>query len=237
MKRAFTAAEAKADLAKQVEDLGVRIVNDHDNDAFEQYYALKKASLLHSAWKVSRNDDYAEEALQDAMLKVLRLMEERRQGNHEHSFCHTPTYFNTWMHSIVINTAKRNINREDPDSRVSLSTTEEDPEDGYDQRVHAAVDSPWTTSVTLLEPSVALSQIQRRVAAAEFLEHLEQQALTDPSLRAVLTTTYTDDSNDGFPAMSYQERADADGVAIGTVRSRINRARVALRDKHDIDFN
>ena len=79
--------------------------------------------------------------------------------------------------------------------------------------------------------------IQRRVAAAEFLEHLEQQALTDPSLRAVLTTTYSDDSNEGFPAMSYQERADTDGVAIGTIRSRINRARAVLRDKHDLKFD
>jgi len=120
--------------------------------------------------------------------------------------------FSTWLHRIAVTRALNHLDRKE--ERMRRSTRDlHDGQDGLEAGPVAAAAWVLRGSPTPLQ-ALESSELMRRLASC--LSRLP------PAWRAVLTLRDVD-------ARSYEEIAALAGLALGTVRSRLARARIALR--------
>lgn len=100
----------KAEAAKYV----VQMQNG-DGQAFEKLYNLTNQSGYFTALKILKDEDEAQDVLQDSYVKVLEKIREIQN----------PESFVSWFHQIVANTAKNYLAKKKP----SLFTSEEEEQD------------------------------------------------------------------------------------------------------------
>ena len=112
--------------------------------------------------------------------------------------------FFTWLYRIAVNTAISLKRRQKPALRIQ-------PGDS----VEAGIDPPDLSDAT--RPGHAIERTEEERAVHEALAKLS------PEHRAVLVMKDMD-------GMKYEDIADVLGVPIGTIRSRLHRARLELRD-------
>src|SRR5215813_6407009 len=135
-----------------------------------------------------RNDQDAEDVVQDAALRSFRFFDSFRGENSR-----------AWFLSIVRNTAFTALKR----NRMNKETVE------FDEELHGAQIPP-------MDVGLALDRAQERQTVRAAIEQLPAEFRVAITLREL-------------EGMSYKEIADICGVPIGTIMSRLARARRQLQ--------
>jgi len=168
-----------------------------DVDAFEELIKDYKRTAYNIALRVLRNVEDAEDASQEALIKVYKSI---RNFNMQSSF-------KSWMYRIVVNTCidfkrKKNINAVSIDENIDLGGNKE-----FQREI--ADDSN--------NPDALVEQNFNNKLIKDALNKLEDDFKTIIILRDI----------QGF---SYIEISEILSCNLGTVKSRLNRARKNLKD-------
>lgn len=170
-----------------------------EEGAFDDLVLRHQQRALNVAYQLLRNHEDAVEVSQDAFVKVYRNIAEFR-GECE---------FTTWLHQIVVNLAR---NKHRWWQRRGKETT-------------VSIDCPVETATGVIERQIAADTKPPDAAAveAEFVRTLDEKIAALPvAFRTVLVLRNVEN-------LSYEEIAVALKCSVGTVKSRIARAREALR--------
>jgi RNA polymerase sigma-70 factor (ECF subfamily) len=171
-----------------------------DVKAFDALVTRHQQRALNVAFQLLRDHEDAMEVAQDAFVRIYRSIGEFR-GECE---------FTTWLHQIVVNLARNRYrwwHRRGRQAMVSI----DDPVETADGTVEIQVESKGDA------PDV-------EAANAEFVQKLSEKVDALPAnFREVLVLRNIEN-------MSYEEISVALGCSVGTVKSRIARAREALRE-------
>jgi RNA polymerase sigma-70 factor, ECF subfamily len=170
-----------------------------DEAAFDALVLRHRERAFNIAYSLLLNHEDATEVAQDAFVKVYRSISEFR-GDCE---------FTTWLYQIVVNLARNKRRwwmRRGRKMTVSMDCPVETTDGEMTAQVAVAADPP-----------------DAEVARAEFVRTLEERIAGLPTrYREVLLLRNVED-------MSYEQIAVVLGCSVGTVKSRIARAREALR--------
>lgn len=147
-------------------------------------------SLRRVARRLTRDDDEAEDLLQETAVRAHRFAAQFRAG----------TSASAWLHRILRNAFASRYRKRRREREVIERA-----------RVEGALPEPRTRDGD--EPHIVAASLSDEVAKALAALH--------PEFRAVLTLVIVD-------GLSYREAADALGCPIGTVMSRLHRARAAM---------
>lgn len=221
---------------KKAEELFLykRIVDNLDQNSFAVYLEQRRAKLLRYA---SRDEYIAEEALQETAIKVLGLMTAKADGK-ENGFCKTSAYFDTWIHSIIRNTAIKIAEANKRMPTLSIGNF-----DGDDEIARGTIDEG--SMVADVEPGVLsyhghedplafFERHERHLEMVELIASLAEQAhhdqRVDMLMRSSLKMSGLQEEFAGeIKALDYAGLAAEANIPVGTVRSKINRARGATK--------
>jgi len=175
---------------------------DGDEAAFEEMVSRYWDRIYAMVLQLLRNSQDAEEVTQDAFIRAHRGLENFRGDSS----------FSTWLYQIATNLARNRYwywFRRKRDKSVSFDqTVGGDSDTTLAEIFQADIETPQDIAVT--------NEFQERVSAAmELLNVKHREVLV---LRNV-------------KSLSYEEIANQLGISIGTVKSRIARARESLRDR------
>ncbi len=175
---------------------------DGDEAAFEEMVSRYWDRIYAMVLQLLRNSQDAEEVTQDAFIRAHRGLENFRGDSS----------FSTWLYQIATNLARNRYwywFRRKRDKSVSFDqTVGGDSDTTLAEIFQADIETPQDIAVT--------NEFQERVSAAmELLNVKHREVLV---LRNV-------------KSLSYEEIANHLGISIGTVKSRIARARESLRDR------
>ena len=172
-----------------------------DGDAFGVLVKRYESLIFNAVMSLVRNNEDAQDITQEAFFKAYRSLRSFRGD------CR----FSSWVYRIAMNAAKDFIRSEARHPHVSLDNDGED-DDGENQELQIADDSPSSDP----QASAEASETQRIVRAA--------LAKLSDNHREILVLR----DMEGY---SYEEISDMLGLELGTVKSRINRARIALKQE------
>ena len=184
----------------------IRRVRSGDDNAYAEIIDRHGKTVYNAVCRVlssaGRATDSAEEITEDALVKAWRNLSAFRGD----------CSLSTWLFRIAVNTAKDALRSEKRHYALSLSVPfDNDGGDGDD--IHEW-DVPVTSGDTV--PEDALERKDTILAVRRAIESLPDD------MRAVIVMR---DLNE----MTYTDIADALGVELGTVKSRLSRARAALK--------
>ena len=163
-------------------------------EAFQKLISPYTTQLLNHAYRILKNREDAEDALQEAYLKIYKSL----NAFEGHSS------FKTWAYKILTNVCLDMLRKQKKTSETSLNVTNSDGE-------HEIEISDDTYS-----PEISAQKKAAFEALKDALEALGEDQKIVITLRDI----------DG---LSYDEIAEITSTGIGTVKSRINRARVQLK--------
>ena len=174
-----------------------------DRAAFERLVAIHLPRVWRVVWRVVRDDADADDVSQEAFLTAWQSLPGYRGE------CR----FSTWLHRIAVTRALNHLDRSSERMRRASVPLEAGPGDDPDGPPHpiAALPDGGPSPLQALEGR----DLMRRLA--ECLGKLPA------AWRAVVAL------RDG-ESRSYEEMAAVLGIALGTVRSRLARARFALKE-------
>ena len=171
-----------------------------DEQAFDDLVIRHQQRAFNVAYQLLRDYEDATEVAQDAFVRIYRNIADFR-GDCE---------FTTWLHQIVVNLARnkhRWWKRRGKQASVSLDCPVETADGEMQLQVGSDADTPDAQAVK-----------------AEFVETISRKMAELPAkFREVLLLRNIEN-------MSYEEIALALGCSVGTVKSRIARAREAMRN-------
>jgi len=175
-----------------------------DRAALGQLLLKHEKRLFNTALRMVSNRDDAAEVTQEAMLKIIQHIDAYR----------SEAQVTTWMTRIVMNQAISRLRRRKLRDHVSLDSVRPSS-DGEDQA---------TALRRVLEDTRELGP-DSDVEQSEMIHHLHTAIdRLDEDFRAVLVLR-------DLREMDYQQIADVLEVKVGTVKSRLFRARLALREE------
>ncbi len=173
-----------------------------DEAAFEEMVSRYWDRIYAMVLQLLRNSQDAEEVTQDAFIRAHRGLENFRGDSS----------FSTWLYQIATNLARNRYwywFRRKRDKSVSFDqTVGGDSDTTLAEIFQADIETPQDIAVT--------NEFQERVSAAMDLLNVKHREVL--VLRNVKN-------------LSYEEIANELGISIGTVKSRIARARESLRDR------
>lgn len=179
-------------------------IRDGDRAALGELLERHQHRLFSIALRMVSNRDDAAEVTQDAMLKIVQ---------HFDSF-RSEAQVTTWMTRIVMNQAISRLRRRKLRDHASLDTS----------RIGRSEDDQATSLRQFLEDTREPGP-ERRVEEGEMIDHLLSAIdRLDADFRAVLILRDLEE-------MDYQQIADTLEIKVGTVKSRLFRARLALRQE------
>jgi RNA polymerase sigma-70 factor (ECF subfamily) len=171
-----------------------------DLEAFNRLVLAYQTTAFNLAWRITGDGESAADATQEAFLSAYRKLPGFRGGS-----------FRAWLFRIVTNACYDELRRRKRRPAESLEAVEEAASDGDGVRA----DEPWPTRAD--DPEEAAERAETRRAIERCLGALPENFRTVVVLADVL-------------ALDYREVATAIGSPVGTVRSRLARARARLRD-------
>lgn len=179
-----------------------------DEEAFEEMVTRYWDRIYARVLQLLKNRQDAEEVTQDAFMRAHRGLENFRGDSS----------FSTWLFQIATNLAHNRYwywfrRKRDASFSLEQNLTEES-EGTFADVIAADVDTPAETFVT--------QELVDRVA--------ECLPLLSEKHHEILTLRLVQD-------LSYEDIADHLGISVGTVKSRIARARESLRRKMGSDFS
>jgi RNA polymerase sigma-70 factor (ECF subfamily) len=173
-----------------------------DREAFDLLVGRHLQHVWAVVWRVLRHREDTEDVVQEVFLAAFQALPRYRGDSR----------LSTWLHRIAVTRALNHLDRKEEKMRRALRNVE-----GAAERLESGTDGPanWVLRETP-SPLEALEadELARRLAIC--LSRLPG------AWRLVLTLRDVD-------ARSYEEIARLAGLALGTVRSRLSRARMALR--------
>jgi len=173
-----------------------------DREAFDRLVETHLQRVWAVVWRVLRHREDTEDVVQEVFLAAFQGLSGYRGE----------ARFSTWLHRIAVTRALNHLDRKEERLRRAARDLEDGPE-RLEAGPEAAAAWALRGSPTPLQ-ALESNEIMRRLASC--LSRLP------PASRAVLTLRDVD-------ARSYEEIAALAGLALGTVRSRLARARMALR--------
>jgi RNA polymerase sigma-70 factor, ECF subfamily len=173
-----------------------------DREAFDQLVERHLPRVWAVVWRILRHREDTEDVVQEVFLAAYQGLAGFRGE----------AKFSTWLHRIAVTRALNHLDRKEEKMRRVFQSLEE-AKDRLEVGPGAAAAWVQRGSPSPLR-ALEADELMRRLAAC--LSGLPA------AWRAVLTLRDVD-------ALSYEEIATLAGVALGTVRSRLARARVALR--------
>jgi len=179
-------------------------IQEGDRAALGPLLEKHQGRLFNIALRMVSNRDDAAEVTQDAMLKVIQHIDSYR----------SEAKVTTWMTRIVMNQAISRLRRRKLRDHASLDSARNSPS-GDDQ----------ATSLRKVLEDTREPGPEQRVEDKEMTERmLAAIDRLDTDFRAVLVLRDLED-------MDYQQMADTLEIKVGTVKSRLFRARLALRQE------
>lgn len=169
-----------------------------DSSAFSDLVTKYERKILRLAKNITRNDEDAEDVLQEAFLKAYEHLD-RFEGNSK---------FYTWLVRIAVNEALMKLRKRKTDKSVPL-------------------DEPLDLGEEVMQREIAVwdGNPEEQYSGEEMKKILEDALDTlKPDFRTVFTLRDIEE-------LSTEETAEALGISIAAVKSRLLRARLALREK------
>lgn len=172
-----------------------------DRDAFESLVRSRMHRVFNVCYRLMGDREEAGDCAQETFLKAFRSLKDFRGESS----------FSTWLFSIAVNTCK---------SRLQSSAYR-----GSQRNVSLADDASTPADPGAVDPIDPAPSVQEQLERHE-LEVSIQQAISalPPEARTVIVLRDVE----GF---SYEEIARMTGLAVGTVKSRIARGRMQLRER------
>ena len=177
-------------------------VKQGDTRAFEMLVVKYQRRIERLIGRMVRDVDLVPDIAQETFIRAYRAMPQFRGES----------AFYTWLYRIAVNTAKKALGELKRDLLVTESSRISRDEDGDET---SRVENELTDGETP-EALLASKQIARAVNSA--IEDLSEDLRQAVTLREI-------------EGLSYEEIAEAMGCPIGTVRSRIFRAREAIAER------
>lgn len=174
-------------------------LSEDEVDLFARLLAQHQDKLYRVAYRMAGHSEDAQDLLQDALLEAFRSFKRFQRG----------TYFDKWLYRIMTNTF---IDRQRRSKRVGHIESLDAPQVGGEDDGAAVRDvADWGS-----DPA--------RVALQETFDEPVQRALDTlpPEFRMVLILSDVEE-------FSYEEISEMMGTPVGTVRSRLHRARAAMK--------
>lgn len=175
-----------------------------DRAAFESLVERHLPRVWRVVWRIIRHHEDCEDVVQEVFLSAWQSLPGYR----------AEARFATWLHTIAVSRALNHLDRSAEKVRRasdSILTAAEREDDTFPAAAHEPVATGSPTPLQSLEAD----ELMRRLARC--LERL-------PGVwRAVVSLRDGED-------LSYDQIASSLGLALGTVRSRLARARLALRE-------
>lgn len=191
-------------MSQPSDTLLIEQVRDGDRAALGQLLELHQNRLFSIALRMVSNRDDAAEVTQDAMLKIIQHIDTFR----------SEAQITTWMTRIVMNQAITRLRRRKLRDHASIDSARSNHTD-HDQA---------STLRQVLEDHREPGPDQR-VQESEMIDQLLIAIdRLDTDFRAVLVLRDIEE-------MDYQQIADTLEIKVGTVKSRLFRARLALRQE------
>lgn len=179
----------------------VRQVQDGDTEALGRLVAKYQDRVVNLCWRMCGKLDEAQDLGQETFLRVLEKIDSYR----------FEAAFYTWLFRIAVNEC---LSHRRKNKRVILSLHNEDGN---------WVDKPMDLRRTGREPSDAqepLARLAAREVQGELAAALDR---LDDDQRAVVVLR-------DIESLDYQQIGEVLDISVGTVKSRLHRARLALRD-------
>lgn len=174
----------------------IRKIKDGDMDAFEQMVELFGNRAVNFACRMLNNQQDAEDAAQEAFLKVFDKINTFKEESS----------FSTWFFTILSNICRDMLRKKSKKPlTVSINQTNSEDED-YELQLEDTSFAPYESFVK----KDAFSLLDRALSQVSY-DHRQIIILRDI---------------EGF---DYEKIAEILGVSLGTVKSRISRARLSLR--------
>lgn len=172
-----------------------------DREAFEALVRSRMHRVFNMCYRLMGDHEDAGDCAQETFLKAFRSLKDFRGESS----------FSTWLFSIAVNTCR---------SRLQSATYR-----GSQRNVSLAADASTPADPGAVDPIDPAPSVLDQMERHE-LEVLIQQAINalPPEARTVIVLR----DIEGF---SYEEIARVTGLAVGTVKSRIARGRMQLREK------
>ena len=179
----------------------VRRLQQRDERAFQEVVRLYQHKVFNLVFRMIGNREEAEDVAQDVFVTVLKAIDTFRGDSK----------FSTWLYRIAVNTCK---NRLKYLGRRSYRATSE-LDEAAERAMLEAQPSGLTPHIDGPEAVVEGRQMERLLQ--------EGIALLDAEHRELLVLRDVEE-------LSYDEIASITGLPEGTVKSRLHRARMALKD-------
>jgi len=161
---------------------------DGDMAAFEELVSSNYSHIYNLCYRMMRNQQDAEDMLQESMLKAWRKLKSFKQSSS----------FSTWLHRIAVNTCLDTIRKNKKKKSVSVEEMDEFGKHIVDDKASNFEDATLEKDVV----QNALSQLKERERIIIILKDVQ-----------------------GY---SYEEIAQILECPMGTVRSRLSRARATM---------
>lgn len=174
-----------------------------DFQAFDKLVARHRTSLLSFANRVVGDRESAEDLVQETFIRMFRAIPRYKVGKAK---------FTTWMYRIIANLCKNELRNRSRRGRVISRPTSRDT-DGDVQEVISSL------------PAAATSHPDCQLERKE-LQAMIEQTITELPAKYRVPLVLRD-----VQGMSYEEIAEIVKIPMGTVKSRINRARLNLQDR------
>ena len=182
-------------------------LRDGDRTALNELLAAHQTRLYNICLRLLGNRDDAAEVAQEALLKAVQHID-RFRGESK---------LGTWLVRIATNEATTHLRRR----RIRRAASLESPHPNGQADGDADAGADWRHQLAdgrEPSPDERVQQQEQRLSLQAAIDQLE------PDFRAVLVLRDVDQ-------MDYQQIADVLEVPVGTVKSRLFRARLALREQ------
>jgi RNA polymerase sigma-70 factor (ECF subfamily) len=179
----------------------VRRARDGDRRAFDRLVHLHLPQVWATVWRMLRHREDTEDVVQDVFVTAHRSISGFRGESK----------FSTWLHRIATTRALNHLERAEEKLRRASSTLEPSDDDGPGAMRAGQLPSGEPSPLQALEAK----ELMRRL--------VECVQLLPSAWRAVLALRDAE-------GMSYERIADVLRIELGTVRSRLARARTSLKD-------
>ena len=176
-------------------------------EAFDLIVRRNQVPLVNFIARFLGDQDSAEDLAQETFVRMFKAIKRYKSG---------AAKFSTWMYHIASNLCKNELRNRGRRGRFFVDSVATDSSSGLEPTEEDLIaTAPAHVS---LQPSNQLEQKER--------EHAVQSAISELPERYRLPLVLRD-----LQELSYEEISETLNLPIGTTKSRINRARLMLKDK------
>lgn len=186
------------------EDDLVRRARGGDRRAFDRLVSLHMPQVWATVWRMLRHREDAEDVVQEVFVTAHRAISGFRGD----------AKFSTWLHRIATTRALNHLERAEEKLRRASESIDGDPDD---DPAHAGVEAAIASARPQHTPLHALESKELMRRLADCLRKLPA------AWRAVIALRDAEEK-------TYEQIAEALHIELGTVRSRLARARTSLKD-------